>query len=695
MQLTTNLNLKKPEISDNVNIEDFNGNADVLDAEVTKPASATEAGRMSAADKVKLDGISAGAQVNTVVSVAGKTGAVTLTKADVGLGNVDNVQQAPLSHVGSGGLAHAAATTSAAGFMSTADKTKLDGIASSAQVNRTLASQAQAEAGTDNVTDMTPLRTAQAIAAIAPIDHVDVWLGTTGGSGTAYTTSANSKLTAYAAGQKLSFQVHAASGASPTLKPGTLAALPIRKPNGNAAKLELGGLYTVIVNVGATAFILQGEGGEYGTAVAAEVLAGKTIATDAGIVTGTMVDRSGDTMALSSSASGTTLRLRPSAGYRDGVNDYVTLNDSNFLASNIKKDVNLHGITGTFDKVYGKDDVLITGSIFSNKNQLSVLRTPNSIFDNRVQSQPLYIDRNGDYYSSDPSISNSLARYDNYDNMIWSRAIGQTYHLKIAHDNTLIIHTPNNNTLTKITKDNIVVYTRSISFANGWTSFTEDKDGNYIVTIPSEGYIRKYSPTFASIWFKPFSFIFNRGSIFDSDSNGNFIVNMTGGGETPYTSDPTHWYGFNTSGTQLWTKTEFPYAVTYVYTVYYRHSTYDWMERSTGKWWRVHSYEHSANNNCLRAYSTVTGNNVETINTFPDYTNLTIANGYWILNDSSKYQIVTETNRAVSAPYPKPNNDMSIYRVMHDANGDYIVWCNFSGSSRVKIANTTHYRILN
>jgi hypothetical protein len=41
---------------------------------------------MSSADKAKLNGIEAGAEVNAVKSVAGKTGAVTLTKADVGLG---------------------------------------------------------------------------------------------------------------------------------------------------------------------------------------------------------------------------------------------------------------------------------------------------------------------------------------------------------------------------------------------------------------------------------------------------------------------------------------------------------------------------------------------------------------------------------------------------------------------------------
>lgn len=43
---------------------------------------------------------------------------------------------APLSHVGSGGSVHAPASTSTAGFMSAADKTKLNGIAASAEVNQ-------------------------------------------------------------------------------------------------------------------------------------------------------------------------------------------------------------------------------------------------------------------------------------------------------------------------------------------------------------------------------------------------------------------------------------------------------------------------------------------------------------------------------------------------------------------------------
>lgn len=42
------------------------------------------------ADEMKLDGIATGAQVNTVTSVAGKTGVVALAKGDVGLANADN-----------------------------------------------------------------------------------------------------------------------------------------------------------------------------------------------------------------------------------------------------------------------------------------------------------------------------------------------------------------------------------------------------------------------------------------------------------------------------------------------------------------------------------------------------------------------------------------------------------------------------
>lgn len=79
---------------------------------------------MTSAERSKLSGIQSGAQVNAVTSVAGKTGAVTLAKADVGLSSVAN---------------YGVATT------------------------------AEAEAGTSNAKYMTPLTTKQAINLLSPI----------------------------------------------------------------------------------------------------------------------------------------------------------------------------------------------------------------------------------------------------------------------------------------------------------------------------------------------------------------------------------------------------------------------------------------------------------------------------------------------------------------------------------------------
>ena len=54
-------------------------------------ATTTTNGLMSSADKVKLNGVEDGSQKNTVTSVQGRTGAVTISKSDVGLGSVNNV----------------------------------------------------------------------------------------------------------------------------------------------------------------------------------------------------------------------------------------------------------------------------------------------------------------------------------------------------------------------------------------------------------------------------------------------------------------------------------------------------------------------------------------------------------------------------------------------------------------------------
>ena len=91
--------------------------------------------------KTKLEGIEAGAQVNTVTSVAGKTGAVTLTKADVGLGNVDNTADLnkPISTATQTALDGKVDKVTGKGLSSNDytddEKTKLSGIEAGAQVN--------------------------------------------------------------------------------------------------------------------------------------------------------------------------------------------------------------------------------------------------------------------------------------------------------------------------------------------------------------------------------------------------------------------------------------------------------------------------------------------------------------------------------------------------------------------------------
>ena len=94
-------------------------------------------GLMTAADKVKLNGIATGAQVNAVTSVAGKTGAVSLVKGDVGLGNADNTSDAnkPISTATQTALDNKVDKASGKGLSTndytTAEKTKLAGLESS------------------------------------------------------------------------------------------------------------------------------------------------------------------------------------------------------------------------------------------------------------------------------------------------------------------------------------------------------------------------------------------------------------------------------------------------------------------------------------------------------------------------------------------------------------------------------------
>lgn len=87
---------KKVQAALKIGSKSYDGSAAVTISEATTSA----AGLLSASDKTKLNGIEAGAQKNTVTGIKGssessyRTGNVNITKANVGLGSVDNTSDA-------------------------------------------------------------------------------------------------------------------------------------------------------------------------------------------------------------------------------------------------------------------------------------------------------------------------------------------------------------------------------------------------------------------------------------------------------------------------------------------------------------------------------------------------------------------------------------------------------------------------
>lgn len=122
------------------------------------------------------------------------------------------------------------------------------------------------------------------IPTVSPTDSVK-WLGVVAGTANALTAT-NAVITNYSDGLGVSFAANANSTAATTLKINGLGAIPIKKANGTTfSNAKANGVYTVRYRAGA--FILQGEGGEYGNATEIDVAKGKTFDTDEGLKTGT------------------------------------------------------------------------------------------------------------------------------------------------------------------------------------------------------------------------------------------------------------------------------------------------------------------------------------------------------------------------------------------------------------------------
>ena len=155
-----------------------------------------------------------------------------------------------------------------------------------------------------------------------------------------------------------------------TINVNGMGAKAIKKPNGNdlpAGFLKAGSIYTVRYN--GSNFILQGEGGEYGTAQPEHVLQGYTIGTEQGIVVGTMPDNSGaEHLPVDAwrSWNGTSFDIIvvPKKGYYSGTYpSQCKIVEPNYRQENIRAGVDFLGAPGTFTA----DATASAGNILSGK----------------------------------------------------------------------------------------------------------------------------------------------------------------------------------------------------------------------------------------------------------------------------------------------------------------------------------------
>jgi hypothetical protein len=125
------------------------------DATIPEVIAAGTSGLMTGADKTKLDGIAAGAEVNTVTSVNGQTGAVTITSGATNLSYTPSTRELTSSTGNTVTLPEVTASGDS-GLLTGADKTKLDGIEASATADQTgaeIKSLYEAESDTNAFTD--------------------------------------------------------------------------------------------------------------------------------------------------------------------------------------------------------------------------------------------------------------------------------------------------------------------------------------------------------------------------------------------------------------------------------------------------------------------------------------------------------------------------------------------------------------
>lgn len=209
---------------------------------------------------------------------------------------------------------------------------------------------------------------------------------TTAGTAGAYTITLNPAPTIISDGFGVTIVPHIANTANPTLNINELGAIALKDQKGvgyTAGKLQAGKPY-MFRKVGAD-FLADSSGGS-GDAVAGDIRAGKTATTDNGEVTGTLPVRTGGTVTPSA------VNQTKQAGVYD--TDIVVLGSANLIAENIKKDIIVFGIVGTYDKPFVYENIRTNTIIPPNS---SIVYTPTSI--SQIDAWELYASNSGVNYN--------------------------------------------------------------------------------------------------------------------------------------------------------------------------------------------------------------------------------------------------------------------------------------------------------
>lgn len=209
------------------------------------------------------------------------------------------------------------------------------------------------------------------------------------GSANTYAVTLSPAPIAYGAGMAVTAKINIANTGASTLNINSLGAIPIKKANGNdvtSGNLKLNGVYTFRYD--GTNFILQGEGGEYGTATAVEVLSGYTLGTENGLVNGllsltgtaTVEDViSGKTFYSTDAKSKLTGALSPPFVMQAGDTPYISWNDNSVTSTTPTKvksaTLNVSGKYRISFKFHNQNGSTSYGQIYKNGVAYGIKRT--------------------------------------------------------------------------------------------------------------------------------------------------------------------------------------------------------------------------------------------------------------------------------------------------------------------------------